>query len=109
MAIERPRFGTAQEVAAGLGGKVRIEILPTPADCTDGFFEAYWNRPEMLLDPAVRASQSIWQLLEPGAEERIVGRLAADLESGRWDEAHGALRGRDSYEGSLRLVVSEPA
>lgn len=108
VAIERPRFGTAEEVAAELGGATRVESIPTPADCTDGFFEAYWNRPEALLDPTVRASQSIWQLLGPGVEGRIVDRLAADLESGKWDEEHGALRGQDSYEGALRLVISEP-
>lgn len=109
VAIEQPRFGTLEEVAAELGGKVRIESIPTPADCTDGFFEAFWNRPEALLDPAVRSSQSIWELLEPGAEERIFERLDADLTSGRWDEEHGALRALPSYEGSLRLVISEPA
>ncbi len=109
MAIERPRFGTVEEVAAELGGATRIETIPTPADCTDGFFEAFWNRPEAILDPTVRASQSIWELVEPEVQERIVARLAADLESGRWDEEHGALRGQQSYEGSLRLVISEPA
>jgi SAM-dependent methyltransferase len=109
VAIERPRFGSVEEVAAELGGEVRVETLPTPADCVDGFFEAFWNRPEALLDPAVRASQSIWQLLEPGVEERIFERLSADLASGRWDEEHGALRKQDSYEGSLRLVISERA
>jgi hypothetical protein len=36
-------------------------------------------------------------------------RLAGDLESGRWDEEHGALREQGSYEGSLRLVISERA
>ena len=108
MAIEQPRFGTLEEIAAELGGKVRIERMPTPADCTDGFFEAFWNRPEPLLDPTVRASQSIWELLEPGVEERIFERLAADLESGKWDAEHGALREMPSYEGSLRLVISEP-
>ena len=55
--IERPRFGAIEEVAAALGGRTRIERVPTPADCADGFFEAYWNRPEALLDPEVRASQ----------------------------------------------------
>jgi SAM-dependent methyltransferase len=109
LALERPRFGTVEEVAAELGGATRIETIPTPADCTDGFFEAFWNRPEAILDPTVRASQSIWQLVEPGVEERIAARLAADLESGRWDEEHGALRGQQSYAGSLRLVISEPA
>lgn len=106
--IEQPRFGTVEEVASELGGEVRIERMPTPADCTDGFFEAFWNRPEPLLDPTVRASQSIWELLEPGVEEGIFERLGADLASGKWDADHGALREMPSYEGSLRLVISEP-
>lgn len=109
LALEAPRFGTVAQIAAELGGATRIETIPTPADCTDGFFEAFWNRPEAILDPAVRASQSLWQLVEPGVEEQIVARLAADLESGKWDEQQGALRQQDSYEGSLRLVISEPA
>lgn len=108
VALEQPRFGAIDEIAAELGGKVRIERMPTPADCTDGFFEAYWNRPEPLLDPTVRASQSIWELLEPGVEEQIFERLGADLASGKWDAEHGALRNTPSYEGSLRLVISEP-
>lgn len=107
--IERPRFGAIEEVAAALGGRTRVEAIPTPADCRDGFFEAFWNRPEALLDPAVRASQSMWELLDEGVEEGIVERLAADLESGLWDERHGHLREMESFEGSLRLVVSEPA
>lgn len=106
---ERPRFGAIEEVAAELGGRTRIETIPTPADCVDGFFEAFWNRPEALLDPAVRASQSLWPLLGGEAEERIVGRLARDLGSGLWDERFGHLRKMESFEGSLRLVVSEPS
>ncbi|HEX3240573.1 MAG TPA: methyltransferase domain-containing protein [Solirubrobacterales bacterium] len=106
--IERPRFGLASEIAAELGGSTRIESIPTPADCTDGFFEAYWNRPEALLDPEVRASQSLWELLDEGVEERIVARLAASLQSGEWDAEHGHLRAQESFDGSLRLIVSEP-
>jgi SAM-dependent methyltransferase len=109
IAIEQPRFGALEEVAAELGGQVRIERIPTPADCTDGFFEAFWNRPEALLDPAVRASQSIWELLDDGVEDEIFTRLTADLESGAWDVEHGAMREQSSYEGALRLVISEPA
>jgi hypothetical protein len=105
---ERPRFGPIEAVAEGLGGRTRIERIPTPADCADGFFEAFWNRPEALLDPAIRASQSLWALLDPGAEERIVARLADALESGAWDAEHGHLRGQASFDGSLRLVISEP-
>jgi SAM-dependent methyltransferase len=104
---DRPRIGRITDVAAELGGHTRIERIPTPADCTDGFIEAYWDRPEAMLDPAVRSAQSVWALLDPGVEERIVERLRADLESGAWDAAHGHLRGMESLDGSLRLVVSE--
>jgi SAM-dependent methyltransferase len=107
LVIERPRFPPIAEVAAALGGRTRVEHIPTPGDCTDGFFEAFWRRPEALLDPAVRASQSMWALLAPGVEERIVARLAADLDSGAWDAEHGHLRAMDSFDGSLRLVISE--
>ncbi len=109
LALERPRFRTIADVAAALGGRTRVERVPTPGDCTDGFFEAFWRRPEALLDPAVRSAQSMWALLAPGVEERIVARLAAALESGAWDGEHGHLREQDSYDGSLRLVISEPA
>jgi SAM-dependent methyltransferase len=105
---ERPRFRTTAEVAADLGGRTRVETIPTPADCSDGFFEAYWNRPEALLDPDVRAGQSVWKHLEPGVEEAIVERLRTELESGVWDREHGHLRELDSNNGALPLIVSEP-
>lgn len=107
--VERPRFPTPEAIAAALGGRTRIEAIPTPADCLDGFFEAYWNRPEALLDPAVRAGQSMWALLDDGVEDRIVARLADALASGAWDAEHGHLRDQPEFPGSLRLVVSEPA
>ena len=109
LTLELPRFPALDAVAAALGGRTRIERLPTPADCADGFFEAFRNRPERLLDPAVRAAQSMWALLPPGAEERMTDRLARDLESGAWDERHGHLRELTEYDGALRLVISEPA
>ena len=107
LVIERPRFPALDAVAAALGGNTRIEAIPTPGDCADGFAEAFWRRPEALLDPAVRACQSMWALLPPGAEERIVARLRDALASGAWDAAHGHLRERDSLDGALRLVISE--
>jgi len=107
LVIERPRFPAIADVAVALGGRTRVEHIPTPGDCEDGFFEAFWRRPEALLDPAIRASQSMWALLGPGVEERIVARLADALASGAWDAEHGHLRELDSYDGALRLVVSE--
>jgi SAM-dependent methyltransferase len=107
LAIERPRFPAVEDVAAALGERTRIERIPTPGDCIDGFFEAFWRRPEALLDPAVRSAQSMWAMLDSGVEERIVARLSAALQSGAWDAEHGHLRQQDSYDGALRLVISE--
>ena len=105
--IEGPRFAPVDAIASMLGGRARVERIPTPADCVDGFFEAFWNRPEALLDREVRASQSLWALVPDEIEEQIVGRLATDLASGVWDEAHGHLRRMTEHEGALRLIVSD--
>jgi SAM-dependent methyltransferase len=107
VAKERPRFPAIEAIAAALGGRTRVQRVPTPGDCADGFFEAFWRRPERLLDPAVRGAQSMWALLEPGEEERMVERLTAALRSGAWDAEHGHLRTQDSFDGALRLVISE--
>jgi SAM-dependent methyltransferase len=107
--VEIPRFPAIDDVAAALGGRTRVEHIPTPGDCIDGFFEAFWRRPEELLDPAVRSAQSIWAVLEPGVEQHVIEGLAAGLQSGAWDRDHGHLREQDELAGALRLVISEPA
>lgn len=106
---ERPRFPPVERVAQMLGGRTRIERVPTPGDCTDGFFEAFWRRPEALLDAQVRSAQSMWALLDGETEQEMVERLSAALDSGAWDAEHGHLRQMESFDGALRLVISEPA
>ena len=61
-----------------------------------------------MLDPIVRASQSVWKRLPDGVEDRTIARLRADLESGEWEREYGHLRTQESYDGSLALVISEP-
>jgi hypothetical protein len=107
LAKDRPRFPAVDDVAAVLGGRTRIERIPTPGDCLDGFVEAFWRRPEELLDPEIRSAQSLWPLLAPGVEQQMIDRLAAALESGAWDAEHGHLRSQNEFDGALRLVVSQ--
>ncbi len=106
VAIERRRQPTIAEIAAVLGRRTRIDALRTPAGCEDGFLDAYWSRPEALLDPRVRAAQSAWSLISRDSEREIVDRLRADLASGAWDEDHGYLRQHRDHDGALRLIVS---
>lgn len=106
ISIERRRQPTIAEIAAVLGRRTRIDALRTPADCEDGFLDAYWSRPEALLDPRVRATQSAWSLISRESEDEVVDRLRTDLASGAWDEDHGYLRHHRDHDGALRLIVS---
>lgn len=107
--VETRRFPPIHRICEVLGGTARVEAVPIPLDCTDGFAEAFYGRPEALLDPAVRAGHSSWLHTGPEVEARAVARLADDLRSGRWDERHGHLRHQPTYDGSVRLVVASPS
>jgi len=84
-----------------------IEAVPVPRGCLDGFTIALWDRPEWLLDPEVRRASSIWHRMPPGAAERGLERLQAELESGQWDEKYGHLRTQAELDIGLRLVCEE--
>ncbi|HEV3071820.1 MAG TPA: methyltransferase domain-containing protein [Solirubrobacteraceae bacterium] len=104
---DRKRFPTVAAVSELLGG-TRVESIPIPSDCTDGFLAAHYARPESYLDPALRSAQSVWPRLPAGVEERTVAALGDDLGAGAWDERHGHLRSQPEYDGGLRLVISTP-
>jgi len=107
--IEASRFPPIRRVAAALGGHVEVSPVPIPLHCRDGFNEAYYGRPEALLDPQARLACSSWSLVPKAAVERFVAHLSRDLESGRWDEKYGHLRSQPFFDGPLRLVVGMPA
>lgn len=85
------------------------ESIPVPRLCADGFFCALWDRPEMHLDPNVRRASSVWHLMPARETERGLSALRADLESGRWEQRNGHLRGAPALDVGLRLVASEVA
>jgi SAM-dependent methyltransferase len=92
------------EQARAIGA--RIEPVLIPWDCADGFFEAYWRRPEAYLDDHVRRGVSVWARLGPDAERRAVRSLRDDLVSGRWAERNRDLVALDAAELGLRLLVT---
>jgi SAM-dependent methyltransferase len=106
LASEARRFPSVDRVTGSMHSEVRVSSVPVPLDCTDGFLEAYYGRPESFLNPAVRAAQSSWTFIHPDVVRRGLVHLASDLDSGRWDERYGRLRTQPELAGSLRLVVS---
>jgi hypothetical protein len=104
-----------------LKDQARVLTIPIPADCTDGFALALWNRPEMILDPAVRAATTGFARMDPdrlaapvdrpaAAVDRLaaaVDRLARDLGNGSWERRHGHLRKLTEFDIGLRLIVTD--
>ena len=83
-----------------------MEPVLIPWDCVDGFFEAYWRRPEAYLDEHVRRGVSVWARVGPDAEQSAVRSLRHDLASGRWAERNRDLVDLDAAELGLRLLVA---
>ena len=91
-------------LASAIGA--RTETVLIPWDCADGFFEAYWRRPEAYLDDHVRRGVSVWAKVGPDAEQRAVRSLRGDLASGRWAERNRDLVALDAAELGLRLLIA---
>jgi SAM-dependent methyltransferase len=106
-----PEFGdlligrpSLDDLTRAIGG--RAEPVLVPWDCADGFFEAYWRRPEAYLDEHVRRAVSVWTLVGPQAEQRAVARLREDLSSGRWAERNSDVVALDAADLGLRLLIA---
>jgi SAM-dependent methyltransferase len=108
ISTEARRYPQPTVIAHELGGTTGIIDVPIPLDCTDGFGEAYYGRPEALLDPGARLANSAWSFVDDDVVRRFEHSLSSDLASGAWDARHGALRTQPEFDGSLRLIVSRP-
>ena len=84
-------------------GELEVRLVPVPHDCTDGFFGAYWRRPEAYLDRNVRAAISGFQSFDatPGTE-----RLARDLRDGTWQARYAGILNKDDLDLGYRLIVA---
>ena len=92
------------ELADAIGA--RMEPVPVPWDCADGFYEAYWRRPGKYLDEGVRRGISLFAAVGPDVEERAVQGLRDDLASGRWAERNRDLVDLDEAELGARLLIA---
>jgi SAM-dependent methyltransferase len=88
-------------------GRVTVEPVPLPADCTDGFTAAYWRRPDAYLDEAVRANMSTFALLDERIVIDGVARLARDLADRSWHQRYAPLLTLHQLDVGYRLIVAE--
>ena len=107
LAVEAGRYPVLSRIAAALGDASRIEPVPIPLHCADGFNEAYYGRPELLLSPDARRACSAWSFVEESVVLRFTSTLGRDLSNGNWDARFGHLRTQPFLDGSLRLVVGK--
>jgi SAM-dependent methyltransferase len=105
IAVEARRYPSIASITNALGSSAEVVPIPIPLRCTDGFSEAYYGRPERLLEPGARQANSAWSFVDPSVAARFTADLGRDLANGAWDARYGHLRAEASFDGSLRLIV----
>jgi SAM-dependent methyltransferase len=99
-------FPSLADQAAAL--QAEVEVVPVPWDCRDGFFSAFWRRPEAYLDPVVRAGISTLAKRSEAELAEGLARLRADIASGAWARRHADLLALEELDLGYRLLVSRP-
>ncbi len=87
IAVEARRHPNLATSAVVLLGNVDVISVPIPLHCSDGFSEAYYGRPEKLLDLGARLANSDCSFVDAGIGDRYVETLSRDFADGIWDGA----------------------
>jgi SAM-dependent methyltransferase len=107
LAAEARRYPSLRRIGNLLGGDVSYLPVPIPLHCRDGFNEAYYGRPEQLLQAPARLACSAWSFVSAAVADGYVSHLRDDLAVGHWDRKYGHLRTQPQFDGSLRLIDSQ--
>ncbi|QMS86429.1 class I SAM-dependent methyltransferase (plasmid) [Nostoc edaphicum CCNP1411] len=86
--------------------KRRVEAIPLllPYDLSDLFAAAAWRRPELYLQPEVRAGISSFALGNQDLINKGLQLLAADLSSGEWVNKYGDVRNLMEIDLGYRFI-----
>lgn len=105
-ALDHRTFPRPAQLAAWLGGRTEVQVVPIPRDTCDWSLVSFWAHPERVLDEDARNATSGFARMEPAVVHRVVAAVRRDLEDGTWDARHGHLRKLDEYDAGLRLVLN---
>ncbi|MGH2915920.1 MAG: class I SAM-dependent methyltransferase [Solirubrobacteraceae bacterium] len=103
---DRRRFCVTLDDQIGALRAGRVETVPIPHDCTDGFLCAHWRAPERYLDPEVRRRMSVFVKTPETQITAGLSRLERDLRSGAWAQSHHELLELEELDLGYRLLVS---
>lgn len=103
--MELARFPRIADIATALGAHTVLPF-PIPHDFTDAFQIAFWRRPHLFLDPALRLASSTFATLPPEVVLPAMARLEADLTTGAWHTRHADLLTRDTMDYGYRLLIA---
>ena len=85
--------------------EVTIRPLQIPGDCQDGFFAAFWKRPEAYLSSKVRQAMSPFSQVRNLSEG--LQKLEDDLASGVWAKNNHAILDASYLDVGYRLISAK--
>lgn len=85
--------------------EVTVRPLQIPSDCQDGFFAAFWKRPEAYLSSKVRQAMSPFSKIKNLSEG--LQMLEEDLASGAWTRNNHDILGLSYLDTGYRLIAAK--
>jgi SAM-dependent methyltransferase len=107
-ALDRRSFPGLDQLAAWLGGRTHVEVLPVYRDTPDWTLMSFWAHPERVLDATARQATSGFARMPPEVVARVVAAVERDLADGTWDRRYGHLRQLDTFDAGMRLIINTP-
>ena len=102
-----PPIEDVKSMLAQATGRIVTDIaFPLPSDLHDAFLAAYWKKPELYLQPEVRAGMSGFVLADKAEVESGLERLSTELKDGAWQQKYGEVLTWNNLDAGYRFIVA---
>jgi ubiquinone/menaquinone biosynthesis C-methylase UbiE len=105
--ISPPLEDICNQLATGTNRQVEVLPFMIPHDLKDCFMAAGWRRPEMYLDPDVRACMSGFALADEEVVNQGLLHLKSALQTGIWKSTYGDLLNQDTVDWGYRFLKAK--
>lgn len=99
-----PLSKVVELICANTQTTVEVSTLMLPHNLSDLFAAALWRRPEIYLNPVVRAGISAFALAEAAVVELGVRQLNEDLSNGQWNAKYGNIKALAEFDAGYRFL-----